>query len=61
MERGLLLLEMLHITLVDESVHKYWLTLGAHAQRGLQYLLCVSVCLFVCYRSSNYSVRFNLQ
>ena len=24
------------------------LTLGAHAQRGLQYLLCVSVCLSVC-------------
>ena len=23
-------------------------TLGAHAQRGLQYLLCVSVCLCVC-------------
>ena len=23
-------------------------TLGAHAQRGLQYLLCVSVCLSVC-------------
>ena len=24
------------------------LTLGAHAQWGLQYLVCVSVCLFVC-------------
>ena len=24
------------------------LTLGAHAQRGLQYLVCVSVCLSVC-------------
>ena len=24
------------------------LTLGAHAQRGLRYLLCVSVCLCVC-------------
>ena len=24
------------------------LTLGAHAQRGLQYLLCVSVCVCVC-------------
>ena len=34
------------------------LTLGAHAQRGL---LCVSVCVFVCYRSSSYSVRFSLQ
>ena len=26
----------------------YLLTLGAHAQRGLQYLVCVSVCLSVC-------------
>ena len=25
------------------------LTLGAHAQRGLQYLVCVSVCVSVCY------------
>ena len=25
-----------------------FLTLGAHAQRGLQYLVCVSVCLCVC-------------
>ena len=24
------------------------LTLGAHAQRGLQYLVCVSVCVSVC-------------
>ena len=24
------------------------LTLGAHAQRGLRYLVCVSVCLCVC-------------
>ena len=24
------------------------LTLGAHAQRGLQYLVCVSVCVCVC-------------
>ena len=23
-----------------------WLTLGAHAQRGLRYLVCVSACLF---------------
>ena len=26
------------------------LTLGAHAQRGLQYLVCVSVCVCVCLR-----------
>ena len=26
-----------------------FLTLGAHAQRGLQCLVCVSVCLCVCY------------
>ena len=26
-----------------------YLTLGAHAQRGLQYLVCVSVCVCVCY------------
>ena len=25
-----------------------WLTLGVHAQRGLQYSVCVSVCLSVC-------------
>ena len=24
------------------------LTLGAHAQRGLRYLVCLSVCLSVC-------------
>ena len=24
------------------------LTFGVHAQRGLRYLVCVSVCLFVC-------------
>ena len=29
---------------------EFWglLTLGAHAQRGLQYLVCHSVCLSVC-------------
>ena len=27
-----------------------FLTLGAHAQRGLQYLVCPCVCLFVCRR-----------
>ena len=38
------------------------LTLGAHAQRGLQYLcVSLSVCLSVCYRSSSYKVRFSLQ
>jgi len=26
----------------------YSLTLGAHAQRGLLYLVCVSVCVCVC-------------
>ena len=31
-----------------ENVKVMLLTLGAHAQRGLQYLVCVSVCLFVC-------------
>ena len=33
-------------------MYKAWdqslLTLGAHAQRGLQYLVCHSVCLSVC-------------
>lgn len=27
------------------------LTLGAHAQRGLQYLVCMSVCVCLCVRS----------
>ena len=31
------------------------LTLGAHAQRGLQYLVCVSVCLSVCLSVRLYS------
>ena len=31
------------------------LTLGAHAQRGLQYLVCVSVCLSVCLFVDDYS------
>ena len=30
------------------SLHLASLTLGAHAQRGLRYLVCVSVCLCVC-------------
>ena len=29
--------------------------LGAHAQRGLQYLVCVSVCLSVCLSVYDYS------
>ena len=32
------------------------LTLGAHAQRGLQYLVCVCVCLCVCYSTSHFNV-----
>ena len=33
------------------------LTLGAHAQRGLRYLVCVSVCVSVCvcYSTSHFS------
>ena len=30
------------------AVSKHLLTLGAHAQRGLQYFVCLSVCLCVC-------------
>ena len=61
----------LNVRVVQEAAthvgSEYVLTLGAHAQRGLRYLLCVSVCLCVCvcvsvcYRSSSYSVRFSLQ
>ena len=34
-----------------EDLHfsDFSLTLGTHAQRGLQYLVCHSVCLSVCY------------
>ena len=32
-----------------------WLTLGVHAQRGLQYSVCVSVCLSVCLLLYDYS------
>ena len=35
-------------TIPQDRYPKQLLTLGAHAQRGLQYLVCVSVCLFVC-------------
>ena len=28
---------------------KHWLTLGAHGQRRLRYLVCKCVCLSVCY------------
>ena len=34
-------------------LHFLLLTLGAHAQRGLQYLVCVCVC--VCYSTSHFS------
>ena len=33
---------------VYHTVDPCLLTLGAHAQRGLQYLVCVSVCVSVC-------------
>ena len=33
---------------------QYLLTLGAHAQRGLQYLVCVSVRVCVCYSTSHF-------
>ena len=40
------------------------LTLGAHAQRGLRYLVCVCVCVFVCVstticdlRSTNWKIK----
>ena len=52
MARGHLLLQESYLRL---------LLMWSHAQRGLQYLLCVSVCVFVCYRSSSYSIRFSLQ
>ena len=34
---------------IDPTPLLSFLTLGAHAQRGLQYLVCHSVCLSVCY------------
>ena len=39
------------LTMVAPHFDCNWasLTLGAHAQRGLQYLVCVSVCVSVCY------------
>ena len=36
------------IPIIMMSPKKPLLTLGAHAQRGLQYLVCHSVCLSVC-------------
>ena len=35
--------------IVEVPLCSAFLTLGAHAQRGLQYLVRVSVCLSVCY------------
>jgi len=32
----------------NESFYSAWLTLGMHVQRGLLYLVCVSVCVCVC-------------
>ena len=40
---------------INLSARRLLLTLGAHAQRGLQYLVCVSVCLFVCLSVDDYS------
>ena len=37
------------------ELYQVSLTLGAHAQRGLQYLVCVSVCLSVCLCVDDYS------
>ena len=54
---------------IDESMHNHnelkysmlplSLTLGAHAQRGLQYLVCVSVCVCVCYTTSHFSQDYS--
>ena len=38
----------LNSRLCENPGMQYLLTLGAHAQRGLQYLVCVSVCVSVC-------------
>ena len=40
---------------VESELAGLLLTLGAHAQRGLQYLVCVSVCVCVCYSTSHFS------
>ena len=37
------------------------LTLGAHAQRGLQYSVCLSVCLSVCYNTPGFSCEQNAE
>ena len=37
-----------NIFVQEQEEHLPSLTLGAHAQRGLQYLVCHSVCLSVC-------------
>ena len=41
------------------SVFSALLTLGAHAQRGLQYLVCVSVCVCVSYSTSHFSCDYS--
>ena len=38
-----------------------FLTLGAHAQRGLQYSVCLSVCLSVCYNTAGLSSGQNAE
>ena len=40
---------------MEKCIISILLTLGAHAQRGLQYLVCVSVCLSVCLSVDDYS------
>ena len=43
----------------DFALSCFSLTLGAHAQRGLLYLLCLSVCSLYHYRSNSSSLRPN--
>ena len=57
--RGMMNLFTIIICVVKNCMHL--LTLGAHAQQGLQYLVCVSVCLSVCLRLfSHYRLRGDL-
>ena len=44
---------------ISELIHKtLLLTLGAHAQRGLQYLVCVYVCVYDYSRTTGYEAAY---
>ena len=52
-------LQLFNFTIPDR--HQGLLTFGAHAQRGLQYSVCLSVCERVCYLANSCAVNVQVQ